>query len=192
MLRLLHAVLQSRCCLVVFLCEATCLVYVQHTAPPQYKITASNITPPPGLTTPKPLHMYAMTTGARGAARALRRAGVVQLEMRALQAQTSSYEYDVLVDVISGLLIGPLPEPQLMKRHVAPSPVDADDSLVELKAALRPSRQEMRSRQHTLAGLMRCAAALLAAAHTHLSPPPSRRYFCVLLRAYSVRSPYGP
>lgn len=110
-----------------------------------------------------------MTTAVRGALAALRTALAVQLDMRALQAQTSSYEYDVLVDVISGLLIGPLPEPQLMKRHVPPSPVEADDSLVELKAALRPSGQEMRSRQHTLAGLTRCAARFL----THAADPHS-------------------
>lgn len=83
--------------------------------------------------------------------------GCLQLDMRSLEAQTSSYEYDVLVDVISGLFIAPLAEPTVMRRHVPPSPVDADDSLVALKAALRPSRQEMRHRQHTLASLTSCA-----------------------------------
>lgn len=89
--------------------------------------------------------------------------------MKALHAQTSSYEYDVLVDVISGLLIGPLPEPLLMRRHVPPSPVDADDSLLELKAALRASRQEMRARQHTLTALTTCAGPLHNRLRVHLS-----------------------
>lgn len=81
--------------------------------------------------------------------------------MKSLHAQTSSYEYDVLVDVISGLLIGPLPDPVLMRRHVPVSPVDADDSLAELKAAVKPARQAMRSRQHALAALITCVAISL-------------------------------
>eukprot|EP00892_Ulva_mutabilis_P001714 jgi/Ulvmu1/11543/UM078_0033.1 len=99
----------------------------------------------------------------------------MNLDMKSLHAQTSSYEYDVLVDVISGLLISPLPEPEVMRRHVPVSPVDTDESLAELKAAVKPARQAMRSRQHALATLTTYAPS----ADLPLLPQPPHGSFAI-------------
>jgi hypothetical protein len=82
--------------------------------------------------------------------------------MKALHAQTSSYEYDVFVDVLSSLVLSPMPQVQTMSRHARPSPVAQDPSLENLQAAIPPTLHEMWAQQHLLADLNACVLPLSA------------------------------
>lgn len=81
--------------------------------------------------------------------------------MKSAHIQTSSYEYFVLTDVISHLMISPMPQLPTMTRHRRRTPVDNDPVLCTLRAAMSPTMRAMFSQQRLLAALNSCA-----------SPPP--------------------
>lgn len=85
-----------------------------------------------------------------------RRIGL-QIDMKSAHIQSSSYEYDVLTDVISHLIISPMPQVPTMARHRRHTPVDSDPALCALRAAMSPTLRAMWGQQRLLAAMNSCA-----------------------------------
>lgn len=81
----------------------------------------------------------------------------MQVDMKSAHIQTSSYEYDVLTDVISHLIISPVPQVPTMARHRRRTPVDSDAMLCTLRAAMSPKLRAMWGQQRLLAAMNTCA-----------------------------------
>jgi hypothetical protein len=100
-----------------------------------------------------------------------------QVDIKGIDTQTTSYEYYVLVDVISSIILAPLPEIDVLKRHVSTSPADSEPALAPLLVSLAPALQKMRAKQHLLASLSTCVPFPLMASSLILisanSPLPS-------------------
>jgi hypothetical protein len=84
---------------------------------------------------------------------------VMQIDMKSAHIQTSSYEYDVLTDVISHLMISPMPQVPTMSRHRRRTPVDNNPALCALRAAMSPTLRAMWGQQHLLAAINSYALA---------------------------------
>jgi hypothetical protein len=85
---------------------------------------------------------------------------VMQIDMKSAHIQTSSYEYDVLTDVISHLMISPMPQVPTMSRHRRHTPVDSDPALCALRAAMSPTLRAMWGQQRLLAAVNSCVLTL--------------------------------
>lgn len=77
--------------------------------------------------------------------------------MKAIVVETTNYEYDVLVDVVANILLGPMPDIELMARHVPLTPADSELSVRNLLESLPPSLREVWALQQHLFALTQYA-----------------------------------
>ena len=86
-------------------------------------------------------------------------AGVcAQLAAKAINADTSDYEYEVLADVLTNIVFGPKPVVERMRRHSAAQAADAEPGMRRVLSALPPALRELWRHQQHLFALNRCAA----------------------------------
>ena len=83
--------------------------------------------------------------------------------MKALEIDTTNYEYGVLVDVVSTILLGPFPNVELMARHAPATAADSELAIRTLRYALPPSLQEVWCLQQHLTALSQCASVTFSA-----------------------------
>lgn len=67
----------------------------------------------------------------------------MQVKMKAIVADTSDYEYELLIDVINNVLFGPKPIVELMTRHIPREPADDELSMRHLLSCFSASLREM-------------------------------------------------
>ena len=77
--------------------------------------------------------------------------------MKEVTADTTNYEYDVLVDVVANILLGPFPDVELMTRHVPASAADSELVIMTLLGCLPPCLRETRALQQQLFALSQYA-----------------------------------
>jgi hypothetical protein len=81
----------------------------------------------------------------------------MQVDLKEVTAETTAYEYDVLVDVLANILLGPFPDVALMACHRPATAADRELAVESLRGALPPSLREVRGLQQHLFALTRCA-----------------------------------
>jgi hypothetical protein len=81
-----------------------------------------------------------------------------QVSLRSVMADTTSYEYDVIVDVISRLLLAPGPEVAHLARHQPGSATDTDPAIVKLLDGLQQAQRQVIARQQHLCAMARCVS----------------------------------
>lgn len=85
----------------------------------------------------------------------------VQVKMEAIKVDTTNYEYEVLVDVIANIVLGAMPEVDVMARHTPPTPADNELDVSNLLERLPSRLREVWNLQRHLFALTGCTSASL-------------------------------